>query len=56
MVRGVVPSKDKRYTHIVLGLLVFVALLVGSGLLLVWLTLLLAQGLPSVTEDLADLT
>lgn len=43
-------------THIVLGLFVFVSLLVGSGLLLIWLTLFLAEGLPFVTKDLADLT
>lgn len=42
--------------HIVFGLLVFVAFLVSSGLLLIWLALLLAQGLPSVTKDFANLT
>merc|ERR1712098_787816 len=39
---------------IVLGLLVFVTLLVGGSLLLVWLTLLLAESLPSVTKDLTE--
>lgn len=42
--------------YVVLGLLVLVSLLVCSGLLLIWLTLLLAEGLPLVTKDLADLT
>jgi hypothetical protein len=43
-------------TYIVLGLLILIALLVGSGLLLIWLALLLAQSLPAITQDLADLT
>lgn len=38
------------------GLLVLVTLLVGSGLGLVGLTLFLVQGLPSLTQNLADLT
>lgn len=42
-------------TYVVLGLLVFVSLLVSGRLLLVWLTLLLAECLPLVTEDFADL-
>ena len=51
------PWQDRFVvTYVVLGLLVFVALLVGGGLLLIWLTLLLAQGLPFVTKDLANLT
>jgi hypothetical protein len=41
--------------HIVLGLLILVSLLVGSGLFLIWLTLLLGQSLPSITEDFANL-
>jgi len=41
---------------IVLGLLVFVTLLVGGSLLLVWLTLLLTKSLPPITKDFADLT
>jgi hypothetical protein len=43
-------------THIVLGLLIFISLLVSCGLLLIGLSLLLGEGLPSVTENLADLT
>jgi hypothetical protein len=36
-------------------LLIFVSLLVGSSLGLIGGTLLLVQGLPSLTEELADL-
>lgn len=43
-------------THVVLGLLLFVSLLVSSSLGLIWCSLLLGQGLPLVSEDLADLT
>ena len=42
-------------THIVLGFLIFVALLVSGGLLLIWLALLFAECLPLVTEHLSDL-
>jgi len=45
-----------RRTYIVLGLLLFVSLLVSSGLGLVWSSLFLAQSLPLVSKDLADLT
>jgi hypothetical protein len=38
------------------GLLFLVALLVGGGLGLVWSALLVAEGLPLLTEELADLT
>jgi hypothetical protein len=55
VVRPTVHQRDWEITHVVLGLLIFVSLLVGSGLLLIWLALLLAQGLPFVTEHLADL-
>lgn len=46
---------DLTVTYSVLGLLVLISLLVGGSLLLVWLTILLRQRLPSVTEDFADL-
>ena len=42
-------------SYVVLSLFVLIALLVIGSLLLVWLSLLLSQGLPSITEDLADL-
>ena len=45
-----------KCAHLVLGLLILVSLLVGRSLVLVWDALLLVQGLPSVTKDLADLT
>jgi hypothetical protein len=34
---------------------ILVALLISLGLCLIWLTLLLAQRLPSISKDLADL-
>lgn len=43
-------------TYLVSGLLLLVALLVGSGLGLVRLALLLGESLPLLTEQLADLT
>lgn len=43
-------------TYLVSGLLFLVALLVSSSLGLVRLALLLVQGLPLLTEKLADLT
>lgn len=45
-----------RCTHVVAGLLVLVALLVRLGLCLIRLALLGIECLPSLTEDLADLT
>jgi len=42
-------------TSVVFGLLIFVALLISLSFCLVWLTLLLAQCLPSISKDLADL-
>lgn len=47
---------DNTGTYLVGLLLVLVSLLVRSGLCLVWCALLVVQGLPSLTEDLADLT
>jgi len=41
---------------IVTSLLILITLLVLGGLGLVWGTLLVVQGLPSLTKDLADLT
>jgi hypothetical protein len=41
--------------YLVGGLLFLVALLVGGGLGVVWRTLLLVQGLPLLSEKLADL-
>lgn len=49
-------ARRRSLTHIVFGLLIFIALLVGSSFLLVWLALLFAQGLPAITQDLANLT
>lgn len=46
---------EEETTYIVAGLLVLVTLLVLGSLGLVWAALLLVQGLPSLTEDLADL-
>jgi hypothetical protein len=43
-------------TYLVSGLLFLVPLLVGSGLGVVWGTLLLVQCLPLLSEKLADLT
>lgn len=43
-------------TNLVGGLLLLVALLIGSSLGLVGETLLLSEGLPALTKDLADLT
>lgn len=45
-----------RGTYLVGLLLVLISLLVRSGLGLVWGALLVVQGLPSLTEDFADLT
>ena len=46
-----------RYaTYLVSGLLLLVALLVGSGLGLEGSLLLLIEGLPLLTEDLANIT
>jgi hypothetical protein len=45
----------KSATHVVFGLLILVALLISLGFCLIWLTLLLAQCLPSISKDLADL-
>ena len=45
-----------RVTYVVARLFILVALLVRSGLGLIWLALLPAEGLPSLTKDLADLT
>jgi hypothetical protein len=45
-----------RAYSVVLGLLLLVTLLVGSGLGVVGLALGLGQSLPLVTEHLADLT
>lgn len=42
-------------TYVVGRLLILIALLVLSSLGLIWSTLLVVQGLPSLTEDLADL-
>ena len=42
-------------THSIFGLLIFVSLLVSSGLLLVRLALLLTKSLPLVAENLANL-
>ena len=42
-------------TDVVLGFFVLVSLLVGLSLLLIWLTCLLIQGLPSVSKNFADL-
>jgi hypothetical protein len=43
-------------TYVVASLLIFISLLVLSSLGLIWSALLLIQCLPSLTEDLADLT
>jgi hypothetical protein len=45
----------RKPTDIVLGLLILVALLVCLCLCFIGLTLLLAQCLPSISKDLADL-
>lgn len=42
-------------THLVSSLLVLVSLLVGSSLGVVWRPLLVAQSLPALTQDLANL-
>ena len=47
---------DRLGAHIIAGLLVLVAFLVGGGLGFVGLTLLLVQGLPPLAQDFADLT
>lgn len=44
------------YTYVVGSLLVLVALLVGSSLGLIRGALLFAEGLPALTESLADVT
>ena len=46
----------ERVTYVVARLFILVALLVRFGLGLIWLALLLAESLPSLTKDLADLT
>jgi len=43
------------FSSVVLGLLVLISLLVGGSLLLIWLALLLVEGLPLVAEDFANL-
>lgn len=43
------------FRSVVAGLLVFVSLLVGLGLLFVGAAVFVAQGLPALTENLADL-
>lgn len=48
-------SGDQRLSYVVGLLLILVPLLVGSGLGLVRRALLVAQSLPPLTEDLADL-
>lgn len=47
---------DIEWTYIVSLLLVLVSLLIGSSLGVIGSTLLLVERLPSLTEDLADLT
>jgi hypothetical protein len=47
--KGVSILTDRILTYSVLRLLVFVALLVGGCLLVVWLTVLLGECLPAVT-------
>jgi hypothetical protein len=42
-------------TYVVAGLLIFVTLLVGGSLGLIRTTLLLAQSLPSFSENFSDL-
>lgn len=48
-------DSDRSVTYQVDCLLILVALLVGGGLGLIWATLLVVQGLPSLTKDLSDL-
>lgn len=48
-------KKKKKGTYVVCGLLVFVSLFIGGSLLLIGDSLLVAQGLPSLSEDLANL-
>jgi hypothetical protein len=43
-------------TYVVGRLLIFITLLILSGLGLIWSTLLVVQCLPSLAENLADLT
>lgn len=48
-------EKRKKGTYVVCGLLVFVSLFVSGSLLLIGDSLLVAQGLPPLSEDLANL-
>lgn len=48
-------KRDRKNTYVVGGLFIFISLLVCCGLGLIWTTLLIVQGLPSLTEHLSDL-
>lgn len=49
-------NSRERSTYVVGLLLILITLLVGGSLGLIGGTLLVVQGLPSLTEQLADLT
>lgn len=52
----VVHFDGRGWTYKVGRLLLFVALLIGLGLVLVWFPLQRGQGLPALTKNFADLT
>lgn len=56
LVNDTIHSSWVGNSYVISSLLILISLLVDSSLGLIWGSLLLVEGLPALTEELADLT